>query len=420
MRRRWRPTALTTVTLLAIASVGTLLISLSARNVGRIEAIQSRLATIDRVRVLRQRLQTSLLTSSGLVLPPESYIVEDIRLQIEEALALGEFLDPATTSRLEDARELLSTSGFVSTSIVLRALDLLASVSDAETVAQRRLFESVTSDARREQWLGVIALASLVAFALSTSWLRAGKASLEQDVRAATATLLTQQRALADSERLAAVGEMAATVAHELRNPLAGALAAIENLRRSAEGESADRLGRIASELERVVARLRSYLSGAAHRPERPVDTDVAVLTRDLLHLLRHQIPTRIRLEADFKEPVRCRVPPERFRQALMNLVLNATDAIGDRVGWVRVEGEVVGRSLTLSVTDDGPGFPPELLASGPVAFGTSRPSGTGLGLAIVQRTLWELGGGIELENRPESGARVTLRVPCAGVAREA
>lgn len=415
MSSRWRPTALATATLVIIASVGALLVSLNARNVRRIETIRTRLVTIDRVRVLRQRLQTGLLTSSGLVLPPESYIVEDIRLQIEQALALGDYLDPATTSRLQNARALLSTPGFVSTSIVLRALELIGDVSDAETEAQRRLLESVTADARRELWLGVIVLVSLTGFVLITGWLQAGKATLEDEVRAATATLLSQQRALAESERLAAVGEMAATVAHELRNPLAGALAAIENLRRSAEGESAERLGRIAAELERAVARLRAYLAGAAHQPETPVETDIEALTRELLHLLRHQIPARIALEDDFEGPVRCRVPPDRFRQALMNLVLNAAEAIGEADGRIRVEGRIEDETLVVGVADDGPGFPAELIASGPVTFATSRPAGTGLGLAIVQRTLRDMGGRIELENPPEGGARVTLRTPCRG-----
>lgn len=413
VRPRWQPSALAAVTLLIIAAVGALLISLNVRNVRRIETIQGRLATIDRVRVLRQRLQTSLLTSAGIVLPPESYIVEDIRLQIEEALALGDFLDPATATRLEDARQLLMATGFVSTSIVLRALELLGQVSDAEMEAQRELLGDVTADARRELWLGVTALVALTAFVLVAGWLRTGKATLQREVRTATATLLAQQRALADSERLAAVGEMAATVAHELRNPLAGALASVENLRRSAEPEAAERLGRVASELGRVVDRLKTYLGAAAHRPETPVPTEIGALTDDLLHLLRHQMPPGVRLEADFAGPLRCRVPPQRLRQALMNLVLNAAEAMGDRGGRIVVEGRSVEGELRLSVLDEGPGLPRELLDSGPVAFSTSRASGTGLGLAIVERTMRDLGGGLELANRERGGARVTLRAPC-------
>lgn len=395
------------------AAVGGLLLSLNVRNVGRITAVQDRLASIDRVRVLRQRLQTSLIGSAGVLLPEESFIVEDIRLQLDQALGADGFIDPTSMDRLGEARRLLSGPGVLPTPFVLRALELIGEVSDDEMAAQQRLLTELIGDARRELALGVGAVVAVGFLALVTLWLRGSRLALRRDVQVASRAVLAQHRALADAERLAAVGEMAATLAHELRNPLAGALAAIENLRREVEPDVAGRLGRVGEEIQRAVRDLNAYLSGAAQHPEGLVLADIGELAADVLQLLRHQVPRGVRLKSRFDAPIVCRVPPDRLRRAIMNLVINAVDAIGERTGHVLVEGTVEEDSLLLSVTDDGPGFPETLLASGPVAFATTRSGGTGLGLAVVQRTARDLGGSLRLENRPGGGARATLRLPC-------
>ncbi|MFC1660362.1 ATP-binding protein, partial [Gemmatimonadota bacterium] len=99
--------------------------------------------------------------------------------------------------------------------------------------------------------------------------------------------------------------------------------------------------------------------------------------------------------------------------QVLLNLVWNSVEALASRPGSVciSVRGEESG--ITLEVTDDGPGFPVDLLDAPVQAFRTSRSQGTGLGLAMVRRTATDLGGTMTLGNRSPTGAWVRLFLPC-------
>jgi C4-dicarboxylate-specific signal transduction histidine kinase len=100
------------------------------------------------------------------------------------------------------------------------------------------------------------------------------------------------------------------------------------------------------------------------------------------------------------------------LRQALLNLVLNAAQAIDGHPGHIVVGAHREMGRISISVTDDGPGFNPELLGNRIRAFTTARSQGTGLGLAIVQRFAREIGGQLKLANVYPRGARVTLQLP--------
>jgi len=404
------------ITLLALplAVGGLLFVILNERNADRIATIQERLDAMDGIRQLRQQLQNSLLGSSNELLARQSYLAEDVRLQLDQIVELGGHLDPRTDERVASVRRLLSPPGFVSTRVLSEALDLVGSVTRAETQAQARLFQGLAEDQRREARLGLLALLALTGMLILAIGLWMREQRLQAAVQAASATLLAQHRTLAKAEKLAAVGETAALVAHELRNPLAGALVAVANLRSEATGEHAQRLALIQNEIERVVGRLKSYLEHAKQSPEEWSRVEVADMVNDLATLLRYQIPERIRLATSVREGTRCFVPIDALRQALLNLVMNSVDAIGDAPGQITiVEAGEAGR-LELSVEDDGPGFPEEIIARGPVAFDTRKETGTGLGLAIVQRTVRDLGGRLTLANRDGGGASVTMHIPCA------
>jgi signal transduction histidine kinase len=238
--------------------------------------------------------------------------------------------------------------------------------------------------------------------------------SLEKEVRAASETLLAQQRSLTHAERLAAVGEMAAGLAHELRNPIAGVQMALANLRRDLDDpQLASRLELAIAELERLTRLLNHQLSASRHVPEPSRRLHLRTLVDDLLALLRYQVPAHIRLAARVDDAIRCRLPRDRVRQALLNLVLNSVQAMGDEAGHVRVDAHREGERVVLVVTDDGPGFPPELVKAGSPPFVTHRNGGTGLGLAMVRRLAMDLGGQLSLENLDPRGARVRLELPC-------
>ena len=116
----------------------------------------------------------------------------------------------------------------------------------------------------------------------------------------------------------------------------------------------------------------------------------------------------------DNQDELRCRLPEDAVRQAVLNLVLNSVAAMGDTPGKVTIQIAHVKNTLSIEVLDDGPGFPEALLSGGIRPFVTSRESGTGLGLAIVKRFARDLGGELTVTNRAPRGACVTLSLPAA------
>jgi signal transduction histidine kinase len=237
--------------------------------------------------------------------------------------------------------------------------------------------------------------------------------SLEQEVRSATQVLLQQQQSLARSERLAAAGEVSATLAHELRNPIAGIQVTLANFRREFQDPVLqDRMDLVIGELNRITRLLNALLQQSKHVPETPRTVDVHALLQDLATLIRYQLPPQIQLRTEVPGDLRCRLPEDEVRQAVLNLVLNSVVAIGDAAGNVTIRVEYRNASLWIEIRDDGPGFPDLLLTGGIRAFVTSRESGTGLGLAIVKRFAHDLGGELQIGNCVPRGARVTLRLP--------
>jgi len=101
------------------------------------------------------------------------------------------------------------------------------------------------------------------------------------------------------------------------------------------------------------------------------------------------------------------------LRQALLNLVLNAIQALASQAGSVVVAAERAEGMVKISVADDGPGFPAEFLNQRIQAFKTGRSSGTGLGLAMVSRFARDLGGTLELSNLEPNGGCAVLVLPC-------
>ncbi len=242
--------------------------------------------------------------------------------------------------------------------------------------------------------------------------------NLEAQVQQGARALLEQQRNLANSERLATVGETMARVAHELRNPLAGVKLACTNLRRelNRQADSADyvqRLDSVTAEVDRIVTLLNALLEQARHQPEALRDVVLAQTIKELVALCLYQIPEHIRLKQQIAKTITCRLPDAMLRQALLNLLLNARQAIGERAGLITVRATVDAGMLTLSVEDDGPGLPDDLLQTGIRAFVTHRSGGTGLGLSMVQRFARDVDGTVSLANVVPHGACVTLKLPC-------
>jgi len=242
---------------------------------------------------------------------------------------------------------------------------------------------------------------------------RARADSLEREIRAATKALLEQQSALARAERLAATGEMAASLAHELRNPLAGIQLALGNLRAElADRGTSERLDLVIDELKRLTRLLNDLLDRSRHVPEPAHAVRLGGSVRQLLDLTRYQLPAEVRLRAAVPDALVCRLPEDRLRQALLNLILNAARALGTNGGTIVVFAAAEGSTLRIGVEDDGPGFRPDDLNKLPQPFYSTDRMGSGLGLAMVRRFARDMAGRVELANRQPRGARVTLFLP--------
>ncbi|WP_041350573.1 sensor histidine kinase [Nitrosococcus watsonii] len=240
--------------------------------------------------------------------------------------------------------------------------------------------------------------------------------SLEAEIRTAAQALLEQQRSLARAERLAAVGELAASIAHELRNPLAGILMSCSNLRKEISNpDQAQRLDLIGAELKRLTRLLNNLLDQAKHTPQPAVKLHIASVVQELLALTRYQIPAHLQLESKIPETLSCQLPEGNFRQALLNLVLNAAQAMGETPGKVQVDAYQKGETLYLRVSDEGPGFSQEMLDGGIRPFVSGSQRGTGLGLTMVQGFAQEVGGHVQIANKQPHGACVTLILPYQG-----
>jgi signal transduction histidine kinase len=224
------------------------------------------------------------------------------------------------------------------------------------------------------------------------------------------------------AEKLAAVGTMTAGLSHEIRNPLNAAALQLTVLERRLQKLSKDvqppllePLHLVRDEIRRLDHILEDFLQFARPRVFQPRPVEVRVVLTKVLDLLEGEAERRqVALERDF-EPV----PPvagdeERLRQVVMNLALNALDAVG-KGGTVRVScrlEEPDARDVAIYVDDSGKGVPVELRDRLFEPFFTTKAQGSGLGLSIVHAIVTQHGGAISIEDAPGGGARFALRLP--------
>jgi two-component system nitrogen regulation sensor histidine kinase GlnL len=228
------------------------------------------------------------------------------------------------------------------------------------------------------------------------------------------------------AERAVDFEALAAGLAHEIRNPLAGLQGSAELLAREAEGPAREYAAVIAREARRVDGLVRELLDLARPAPLQATKVSVHDVVGDVLVLARG-IPGAERVR--FVERYDPSLPPvhgdqEKLTQVVLNLVRNALDAVAGRPSpRITVETGVAslrlrsasGRTRPLArvaVIDDGPGIPEAMLPRLFTPFATSKPHGTGLGLAVSRRIVDAHGGRIEVRNRPGGGVEATVYLP--------
>jgi len=218
-------------------------------------------------------------------------------------------------------------------------------------------------------------------------------------------------------ERLAAVGGLAASVAHEIRNPLAAISGSAELLATAPlEHDDARLLSIIRRESSRLSELINDMLAFTRPRPPQPAEVMLERLAREAVENFRAD-PANAEIEVELfaTEAPMVRADPAQLSQVLWNLLRNAAEAMHAR-GYVelRVSAPADATHVELSVRDEGPGIPAEQQARVFDPFFTTKEGGTGFGLAIVHRVVEDNGGTIELDSRASVGTTFRLRFPAA------
>ena len=232
---------------------------------------------------------------------------------------------------------------------------------------------------------------------------------------------LTQVRTLEETarrqDRLAAVGRMAASIAHEIRNPLAAMRGSIQLLRSEMNGDSsqAELMEIVLRESDRLNRIITDYLTYARPRAQQLANVDVRELLRETFTLLRNSPELRDGhlLEEELPDrPVMALVDAAQIRQVFWNLARNALQAMPDG-GRLRAElrHKSSGR-LSITFTDDGRGMSPEQVEHLFEPFSSTTAGGTGLGLSIVHQIIREHGGTINVRSREGHGTTITIELP--------
>jgi len=249
---------------------------------------------------------------------------------------------------------------------------------------------------------------------------------LERKVEERTADLTRAQAVLVQAEKLSSLGQLSASIAHEINNPLAGILTFSKLLAREAETAVPDQalrasmvrnLGLVQRETERCRAIVRNLLDFARERPLQLRDVEMGKVVQESLQLIGHQL----QLQGHHVETRLAPVPPVHadfgeLRQAFVNLAMNAMEAMvqGGRL-TVTLGASPDGQVVEVVIADTGPGIPEELRSKIFDPFFTTKEKGTGLGLSVVYGIVQRHGGTISLDSEPGKGTTFTLRLPAAG-----
>ena len=278
--------------------------------------------------------------------------------------------------------------------------------------------------------LGIDDLRQLMrSFNEATERLQETHMALQRDVVRLKGELTEANAQLHRSRSLAAMGEMAAGIAHEVRNPLASiglyAQMLVEDLVDRPEGAMLAR--RITDAVQRIDTIVRDVLRFARDSTVHPQRVRAALLIDEAIESCRTALA-----EADVTvinnyrdaQPLELEVDTTLMVQALANIICNAAEAVAENCHGERTVSITLGSQrrrlprggraerIVLGVHDSGPGIPPEVLERMFNPFFTTRRTGTGLGLAIVHRLVEAHGGPVAVSNRIEGGAMVELCLP--------
>ncbi len=241
-------------------------------------------------------------------------------------------------------------------------------------------------------------------------------ARLVEDLKASYVELARTQAQLVRRERLAALGELSAVVAHEVRNPLGAIFNSVASIRRIIGPESpavplVNIVGEEADRLNRIVADLLTFARPPAPHP---YAVPLSPLVEDAVRGALAEAAGKVRVELELSDEVPAVTVDERMmRQAFLNLAINAVQAM-PQGGMLRACVRYLPGSPEVEVqfADSGPGISPEVRARIFEPFFTTKAKGTGLGLAVVKRIIESHQGRVALESQPGQGTTFRLFLP--------
>ena len=225
---------------------------------------------------------------------------------------------------------------------------------------------------------------------------------------------LKLEREVAQKERMASIGQMAATIAHEIKNPLSSIKSITQSLSEQQTDESTRQdLDMINREVDRLNFSSNQLLRFARSSSSDITDVSVVMTMEHVIRILQNECKTQnVQIKHHYNGHI-----PSIFGSAFglqdifLNLLLNALQAMPSG-GEINIEYQKNGRFLMVMISDSGPGIRPDLIARIFDPFFTTKQKGTGLGLAVVKQKMTEFGGDIEAHNLKPHGSRFTLSFP--------
>jgi two-component system sensor histidine kinase AtoS len=246
--------------------------------------------------------------------------------------------------------------------------------------------------------------------------LRTFSEQMEEKIQKTTAALRKIEAQLILSEKLAALGQLAAGIAHEIRNPLTSINILIHSLRESLSSKNSHRedLKVIEEEIDRINEIVDQFLRFARPSPPLLEKAEVPSIFEETLQLLRPQVEKqRISVQKNFRSLPPITIDKEQMKQVVLNLLLNAIQAMPEG-GRLKLSGKIPtgNQWIQLSIQDSGIGIPPADMDKLFDPFFSNREGGIGLGLSIAHRIIDQHHGRIEVESTPDKGTLFTIWLP--------
>jgi signal transduction histidine kinase len=288
-----------------------------------------------------------------------------------------------------------------------------APVPDSDGVSLAAV--AVEADARYFEALGRLRFAMAASAVLSGLVL----AGLGLTFARLQSSLQRAEAALQRAETLAAMGRMAAGIAHEIRNPLGIIKATAARLRKRYDDPQRpdERFVYIDEEVDRLNGILSGYLQLARDEAPRLEKLDLVPLVERGLRLVRPELDAaHIAVETNLPKTCVVAADGQRLQQVILNLVLNAVQAM-PAGGTLRVRLAAADGVAALAFADTGPGFDPAVQSRLFEPFVSTKEKGSGLGLAIARRIVEQHGGRILVDEAPGGGAQVAIHLPLAAAA---